>query len=338
MQEAGGKFGSIQIVAPVFVAVLAAGMLAGCYKKPVDTTLSEPVESEVPADAEALEPEVAATPDADDDLTVTEQAVLNARFGLLFDLEAHETKEVERYFTYFTHKARKTMTRWLERSQPYLPHVRRVFTKYGLPQDLVLLPFTESGYNVRAYSWAGAGGMWQFMKGTGRLYGLKADWWIDERRDPYKSTDAAARHLRDLYDRFGDWYLALAAYNAGEGKISRALKKAGVNDFFELTKKNRKLPRRTRLKTETRHYVPKSSPFPRFSRTSTLSVSSPSHGTWKRRLFRSRSPAAPICSPLRGLAACRGANFIDTTRRFAVRSARRTWRPPPTCPWARPTR
>ncbi len=72
------------------------------------------------------------------------------------------------------------MTRWLERSQPYLPHVRRVFTKYGLPQDLVLLPFTESGYNVRAYSWAGAGGMWQFMKGTGRLYGLKADWWIDD--------------------------------------------------------------------------------------------------------------------------------------------------------------
>ncbi|WP_319469692.1 LysM peptidoglycan-binding domain-containing protein [uncultured Pseudodesulfovibrio sp.] len=239
------------------VALLAAGMLAGCYKKPVDTTLSEPAESEVPADAEALEPEVAATPDADDDLTETEQAVLNARFGLLFDLEAHETKEVEKYFTYFTHKARKTMTRWLERSQPYLPHVRRVFTKYGLPQDLVLLPFTESGYNVRAYSWAGAGGMWQFMKGTGRLYGLKSDWWIDERRDPYKSTDAAARHLRDLYDRFGDWYLALAAYNAGEGKISRALKKAGVNDFFELTKKNRKLPRRTRLKTETRHYVPK---------------------------------------------------------------------------------
>jgi membrane-bound lytic murein transglycosylase D len=99
--------------------------------------------------------------------------------------------------------------------------------------------------------------MWQFMRGTGRLYGLKSDWWIDERRDPYKATDAAARHLKDLYDKFGDWYLALAAYNAGEGKIARALKQAKCDDFFELTEKNRKLSRRNRLKRETQHYVPK---------------------------------------------------------------------------------
>lgn len=237
----------------------------GCATKqpvPGEAELSADVVGElseaVPADADPLEPEVAATPDVEEDhLTVTEQAVLNSRFGLLFDLEAHETKEVERYFNYFTHKARKTMERWLTRSQRHLPHVRRVFTKYGLPQDLVLLPFTESGYNVKAYSWAGAGGMWQFMRSTGRLYGLKSDWWIDERRDPYKSTDAAARHLRDLYDQFGDWYLALAAYNAGSGKISRALKLSGTNDFFELTKKNRKLAYRVRLRTETKHYVPK---------------------------------------------------------------------------------
>ena len=243
----------------ILTALLVLGLLVGCAKKqPVETVVTEPVESEVPSDAVPLDPEVKAEPDTQgDELTKTEQAVLNARFGLLFDLEAHETKDVERYFNYFTHKARKTMDRWLERSQPYLPYVRRVFTKYGLPQDLVLLPFTESGYNVRAYSWAGAGGMWQFMKGTGRLYGLKSDWWIDERRDPYKSTDAAARHLKDLYDAFGDWYLALAAYNAGEGKISRALRITGCNDFFELTKKNRKLSRRARLRTETKHYVPK---------------------------------------------------------------------------------
>jgi len=249
------EFKSLRLL---FATLLIAGLAFGCTpKKSGDATLSDPIVSEVPVDAEPLDPEVEATPEADDALTVTEQAVLNARFGLLFDLEAHDTKEVEQYFNYFTHKARKTMVRWLERSQPYLPYVRRVFTQYGLPQDLVLLPFVESGYNVRAYSWAGAGGMWQFMKGTGRIYGLKADWWIDERRDPYKATDAAARHLRDLYDRFGDWYLALAAYNAGEGKISRALKKAGCNDFFELTKRNRKLSRRIRLKTETKHYVPK---------------------------------------------------------------------------------
>jgi membrane-bound lytic murein transglycosylase D len=246
-----------QALMTLLVVGLLAGLMAGCAAKtPVDGSLADSA-GEVPADAEALDPEVAATPDTEGDLTQTEQAVLNARFGLLFDLEDHDTEEVQKYFTYFNHKARKTMERWLERSQPYLPYVRRVFTKYGLPQDLVLLPFTESGYNVRAYSWAGAGGMWQFMKGTGRLYGLKADWWIDERRDPYKSTDAAARHLRDLYDRFGDWYLALAAYNAGEGKISRALKLAGCDDFFELTEKNGRLSRRARLKTETKHYVPK---------------------------------------------------------------------------------
>jgi len=248
------------------MALFLAGFAAGCstpLKPNIDAPLPEEsaagAESQVPEDAEALEPEVAATPEGveQEDLTQAEQAVLNARFGLLFDLEPHETKDVELFFNYYNHKARKTMMRWLERSQPYLPHVRRIFTKYGLPQDLVLLPFVESGYNVRAYSWAGAGGMWQFMRGTGRLYGLKSDWWIDERRDPYKATDAAARHLRDLYDRFGDWYLALAAYNAGEGKISRALKQAQCDDFFELTEKNRKLSRRNRLKRETRHYVPK---------------------------------------------------------------------------------
>ncbi|MGL1863308.1 MAG: LysM peptidoglycan-binding domain-containing protein [Pseudodesulfovibrio sp.] len=244
-------------IRPIFAILLIAGLALGCTPKSPTDTVSETMVSEVPVDADPLEPEVAASPDVEGDLTTTEQAVMNARFGLLFDLEAHDTKEVERYFNYFNHKARKTMVRWLERSQPYLPYVRRVFTQYGLPQDLVLLPFVESGYNVRAYSWAGAGGMWQFMKGTGRHYGLTADWWIDERRDPYKATDAAARHLRDLHDRFGDWYLALAAYNAGTGKISRALKLSGSDDFFELTEKNRKLSRRVRLKTETKHYVPK---------------------------------------------------------------------------------
>lgn len=207
---------------------------------------------------EKLDPELKASPDTDDaELSKAEKTVLESRFGLLFDLEPHESREVEQYFTYFTHKARKTLSRWLKRSESYLPYVRKALTRHGLPQDLVLLPFTESGYNPKAYSWAGAGGMWQFMPYTGRKYGLKVDWWIDERRDPYKATEAAASYLKELYDRFGDWYLALAAYNAGEGKISRALKKTKSNDFFELVKNNRRLSRRSRLRKETRHYVPK---------------------------------------------------------------------------------
>ncbi|MUM76729.1 LysM peptidoglycan-binding domain-containing protein [Pseudodesulfovibrio sp. F-1] len=246
---------------PLFAALCIVGLatfMAGCAaKSPVSEPVAEREQGGVPDDAEALDPEVIAAPVEEGELTQAEKAVLNARFGLLFDLEDHNNADVERYFNYFNHKARATMERWLERSQPHLPYVRRVFTQYGLPQDLVLLPFTESGYNVRAYSWAGAGGMWQFMKGTGRLYGLRSDWWIDERRDPYKSTDAAARHLRDLYDRFGDWYLALAAYNAGEGKISRALKLTDCDDFFELTANNHKLTGRAKLKPETKHYVPK---------------------------------------------------------------------------------
>ncbi|NDV20954.1 LysM peptidoglycan-binding domain-containing protein [Pseudodesulfovibrio sp. JC047] len=244
------------------MTVCIAGFAAGCTanKSPQATLPVQEVffESQVPEDAEELEPEIIATPEGvEDHLSQTEQAVLNQRFGLLFDLEQHESKDVELFFTFYTHKARKTMVRWLKRSQPYLPYVRRVFTQYGLPQDLVLLPFVESGYNVSAYSWAGAGGMWQFMRGTGRIYGLQSDWWIDERRDPYKATDAAARHLKHLYEKFGDWYLVLAAYNAGEGKISRALKQAKCDTFFELTERNRKLSRRTRLKKETKQYVPK---------------------------------------------------------------------------------
>ncbi|WP_147819134.1 LysM peptidoglycan-binding domain-containing protein [Salidesulfovibrio onnuriiensis] len=253
----------MDIIKSFRATALALGLLllfAACTPKNV-TTDQTAAEGEVfgPQTAEEkLDPELQADPDSDTStLTEAEKTVLRAKFGLLFDLEPHETKEVEQYFKYFTHKARKTFTRWLKRSEPYLPYVRKTLTRYGLPQDLVLLPFTESGYNAHAYSWAGAGGMWQFMPYTGRKYGLKVDWWIDERRDPYKATEAAAVMLKELYDEFGDWYLALAAYNAGPGKIARALKYTNTNDFFDLCAKNRRLSYRARLRKETLHYVPK---------------------------------------------------------------------------------
>ncbi|WP_018124440.1 lytic transglycosylase [Desulfovibrio oxyclinae] len=246
----------------LLIATLALGLLAGCAEKkapsPKDEELPK-VFTEADEAVQPLEEAVNAEPEEkeEESLTETEKTVLESRFGLMFDLDYRETKEVSQYFAYFTHKKRRVMERWLKRAEPYLPYIRQELTKRGMPQDLAILPFAESGYNPYAYSWAGAGGMWQFIKGTGRKYGLRIDWWIDERRDPYKATQAALEYLEDLHERFGDWYLALAGYNAGEGKISRALRKTNCNDFFELTKNNRKLQYRYQLRKETRHYVPK---------------------------------------------------------------------------------
>ncbi|MDO9083360.1 MAG: transglycosylase SLT domain-containing protein, partial [Humidesulfovibrio sp.] len=172
-------------------------------------------------------------------------------------LDLFDSKEVERYFAYYTGPARETFARWLKRAEAHLPHVRESLMRNGLPQDLAMLPFAESGYNCNVYSWAGAGGMWQFMPYTGRKYGLTVDWWIDERRDPKLSTEAAGKYLAFLNDMFGDWYLALAAYNAGEGKISRALAGTDTDDFLDLVSRNNRLSHRARLKPETQHYVPK---------------------------------------------------------------------------------
>jgi len=204
-----------------------------------------------------LEPEVTAPVTQTPHLTEAQRRILGQKSGLDFDLDLFDSQEVERYFAYYTGPARETFARWLKRSESQLPYVRESLLRNGLPQDLAMLPFAESGYNCNAYSWAGAGGMWQFMPYTGRKYGLTVDWWIDERRDPKLSTEAAAKYLSFLNDMFGDWYLALAAYNAGEGKISRALEVTNAEDFLDLVSQNNRLNRVMRLKTETQHYVPK---------------------------------------------------------------------------------
>ena len=205
-----------------------------------------------------LEPEVNTPPLAQEPLLTDEQRrILSEKSGLDFDLDLFESKEVERYFAYYTGPARETFARWLKRAETHLPSVREALVRNGLPQDLAMLPFAESGYNCYAYSWAGAGGMWQFMPFTGRKYGLNVDWWIDERRDPGMATEAAGKYLAFLNDMFGDWYLALAAYNAGEGKISRALAGTDTDDFLDLVSRNNRLSRRARLKPETQNYVPK---------------------------------------------------------------------------------
>jgi len=143
---------------------------------------------------------------------------------------------------------------WLSRSGRYIPMMRAILQQYGLPQDLVYLALIESGFSCRAYSRAAAAGPWQFIRSTGRRYGLKVNAWVDERRDPVKSTHAAAQYLRDLYAEFGTWYLACAAYNAGETKIRRALKYHKADNFWDIANPSK---RRSYIKRETRNYVPK---------------------------------------------------------------------------------
>jgi len=157
---------------------------------------------------------------------------------------------VQAHIRFFNVSIRNRFEQWLFRLSRYRPIVDNIFSEFHLPSDLVFLSLVESGFNPHAYSRAKATGPWQFMKGTAKAYGLRVDSYVDERRDPIKSTIAAARYLRDLYDLFGTWPLAMAAYNAGEGKVGRALRKAQANSFNEISK--------TRLiRRETKEYVPR---------------------------------------------------------------------------------
>ena len=163
-----------------------------------------------------------------------------------------ENSRFDYYVRLFTGNYRNVFQKWLDRSNEYIYIVRDILRREGVPEELVYLPFTESGFNPAIKSRAGAAGMWQFMKGTGKIYDLDVNFWVDERNDFEKSTVAAARHLRDLYDRLGDWYLAMAAYNAGLGKVLNAIKRYHTRDFFVMSQRRYRY-----LKLETKDYVPK---------------------------------------------------------------------------------
>ncbi len=159
-------------------------------------------------------------------------------------------KAVEKNISIFTKKIKEKFSLWLSRSGRYLELMKRILKEKDIPEEIVLLPLIESGFNPYAYSPKRAVGYWQFIASTAKRHGLEINWWKDERRDPVKSTLAAADYLKDLYRKFGSWNLAIAAYNAGEGKILKALDRAKTDDYWSLLGTKY-------IKRETKEYVPK---------------------------------------------------------------------------------
>ncbi len=167
-----------------------------------------------------------------------------------FDFPVQVNSRVEQWVEYFLGKGRPYFAKYLERSEFFIPYITPLLRQNKMPEDLVYLAMIESGFNNHARSRAKAVGPWQFISATGKRYGLMVNWWVDERRDTRKSTLAAVEYLKDLHEMFQSWELAAAAYNSGEAKIARAIRRFGVKDFWVIS-------RHRFLRPETRDYVPK---------------------------------------------------------------------------------
>ena len=234
-----------------------------------DSLAPAAVDPDSAADAAILEQLATSHPEpldsgADDGATSATPGGANAAGGEVtydIDVETYGTHaRVQYYLDFFQGPARERMNVWLQRMPRYEPMIRAKLRENSVPEDMVYLALIESGYSNTAVSRARATGMWQFMKGTAKLYGLRIDSWVDERRDPVRATDAAARHLADLRDRFGSMYLAAAAYNAGAGKVGRGLRRMGDDEDDEEDNPDAAFFRLydTRfLRRETKDYVPK---------------------------------------------------------------------------------
>jgi len=260
----GGAFAILHTVDAMRIllpALLIAGFFVAFSPSPTiaaprTTGLSGPICEPVAADAWETKLSAADVIDAlpiDDPITLesdeTGQALLTPLDLENFDIPVVLNDAVNKYIHFFSVTKHDLFDKWLKRTRRYAPVVREILKKHGLPEDLVYLAMIESGFNMRAYSRAKASGPWQFINETGQRYGLTVNYWVDERRDLEKSTVAAARYLKALFGQFGCWQLAAAGYNAGEGRIGRAIEKHDTNDFWKLRSYNA-------LPKETREYVP----------------------------------------------------------------------------------
>ncbi|HLG59438.1 MAG TPA: LysM peptidoglycan-binding domain-containing protein [Vicinamibacterales bacterium] len=204
---------------------------------------SEPASIDDLLGISTFEPLPAATPE-------TANAVAQDLQAVIHDIDIPLNARVLSYVQLFTGRLKGYLEEGLSRGAQYLPMIQEVFRAEGLPLDLAYVPLIESAFKPNALSRAKAKGIWQFMRGTGLENGLKHDWYIDERSDPEKATRAAAKYLKTLHGMFDDWHLALASYNGGPGRVQRAIKRSGRDDFWKLTANKKYLPR------ETRDYVP----------------------------------------------------------------------------------
>ncbi len=208
------------------------------------TKLQTLTSSDVPITADQLRTEVSEW------VTPLEVELGESKYTVVDDREGHiplvRNARVDQFIEFFQTKRRNEFDIWLTRYMRYRDLVQTILKEHELPEELEFLALIESGMNPRAYSRANASGMWQFIYSTGKKYGLNRTWYVDERRDPVKATHAACEYLKDLYEEFDDWYLALAAYNSGAGRVRRGIQLHNTRDFWQL----RSLPR------ETRDYIP----------------------------------------------------------------------------------
>ena len=225
------------------------------FQQVTDTVYTDELQAFRAGDGFSEAPAVPAAIDEVAELTfpvdpkVKERAEDVAR-SVTHDLPLTVNDVVGSYLNFFqTPRGRAIVENGLRRKGKYQAMIARVLKEEGVPQDLIYLAQAESAFQPLALSRAGARGIWQFVQWRGNEYGLKRSWWVDERMDPEKATRAAAQHLRDLYGLYGDWYLAMAAYNCGPGNVQKGIERTGYADFWELYKRN-VLPK------ETRNYVP----------------------------------------------------------------------------------
>jgi len=229
----------------IIVSFLVAGLLSSCASNPTepqpDNSTAATIESKGDIDHFRIADEAKESQASANDQKIEELEIIPTEIN----------SSVEKWIAYFQGRGRPHMERYLLRSTRYEALMKKVLRDNKLPEDLFYIALIESGFSSQAFSHASAVGYWQFIRGTGKRYKLNINKMVDERRDPVLSTQAAAYYFRDLYSMFNSWYLSMAAYNVGEGRVERAIRKYKTRDFWELARRKRALP------AETDNYVPK---------------------------------------------------------------------------------